>query len=369
MHPSLSNRVGISAVSVLEPSWVLSNDWFPGMARKFVHHTGIESRPVSCHDEVTMAAQSVKKLQRETGCDLRDCAAVVFLSPSFVPPTVAKKHLDRSQARRESLRRAAKRVVRRLGIADCPTYGLNWFCSGYAKALELVQRRVTREVRLQSHQFILVVIANRISRITNYGCLQTGPLFGDMATTTLLSRIDSPKYPVHFELMFARAEKQPAKGAFFDFQVGRDLPVPTPDGGRSHAAERLVFSLDGMGIADAAPRAMASAVGQALEATGTSPGDIQFVLPHQAGTGIVRFTAMKLETMGVRGEVLNGFTSKVGNVSSCSIPYALQQSWSRVSGLIACPTAAVGAPGLAEVSQGCILLRSTPLHTAAVRAA
>lgn len=369
MRPSLSNRVGISAVSVLEPSWVLKNDWFEGMARKFVHHTGIEARPVSCHDEVTMAVQSVKKLQRETGCDLRDCAAVVFLSPSFVPLAVANKHLDRSLARRESLHRAAKRLTRRLGLADCPTYRLNWFCSGYARAMELVQRRVAREVRLQPHQFILIVIANRISRITNYGCRQTGPLFGDMATATLLARVDSPKYPVHFELVFAQAEKQPAKGVFFDFQLRRDLPVPTPQGGRSQESERLVFSLDGMGIADAAPRAMAGAVAKALEATDTSPEDLQFVLPHQAGTGIVRFTAMQLEKLGVHGEVINGFTKQVGNVSSCSIPYALKQSWNRLSGLIACPTAAVGNPGMAEVSQGCILLRTTPRHAAGARAA
>jgi hypothetical protein len=78
---------------------------------------------------------------------------------------------------------------------------------------------------------------------------------------------------------------------------------------------------------------------------------------------------MKLETAGIRGEVVNGLTQHIGNVSSCSIPYALKKNWPRLSSFIACPTAAVGSPGAKEVSQGCILLRATPLHEQRRRAA
>ena len=140
------------------------------------------------------------------------------------------------------------------------------------------------------------------------------------------------------------------------------MPVPQADGGVRHAEQRVVFSLNGMAIADLAPRAMSSAVTKALAATDTRGEDVRFVVPHQAGAGIVRFTGMKLETAGVRGELINGLTQKIGNVSSCSIPFALKSTWQRLAGLIACPTVAVGSPGIAEVSQGCILLRATPLH-------
>ena len=94
-----------------------------------------------------------------------------------------------------------------------------------------------------------------------------------------------------------------------------------------------------------------------LQTTGLRPEDVQFVVPHQAGTAIVRLAAMKLEEIGVRGAVINGLTSQVGNVSSCSVPYALKKAWDDLDGTIACPTAGVGTPGKAEVSQGCILLR------------
>jgi 3-oxoacyl-[acyl-carrier-protein] synthase III len=160
----------------------------------------------------------------------------------------------------------------------------------------------------------------------------------------------------------ADAEKQPVPKAAFDFHVRDHVPVPAPDGGTAHHAARLVYSLDGMAIAEIAPRAMSAAVAKALAESGIAPGDVSFVVPHQAGTGIVRFAGMKLDELGVNGELVNGLTRRTGNVSACSVPHALRETWSRLSGLIACPTAAVGSPGRPEALQGCVLLRSTPHH-------
>ena len=358
-----SDRIGIAAIAIHQPAWSLANDWYGEIIpRKFVHHTGIESRLVSLEDEVTMAVRAAKNLQQETACDFGQCAGVIFASPSFVPPDAARKHLSGSQLREESLKRAARRVVRRLGIPQCPAVGINWFCSGYSRALALASRRLVPAVNLQPEQFVLVITSSRISRITDYSCKQSGALFGDLATATLLSRSDSSRYPVHFELLHADARKQPADGVYFDFHRRQNVLAPAEGGGRSIEAERLVFSLDGMGIAEVAPRAMASATASALEAAAIRSEDVRFVIPHQAGAGIVRFTAAKLDTLGIRGEVVNGLTAKVGNVSSGSIPYALKERWQTLGGTIACPTAAVGNPGKREVSQGCILLRATPLH-------
>jgi predicted naringenin-chalcone synthase len=114
-----------------------------------------------------------------------------------------------------------------------------------------------------------------------------------------------------------------------------------------------------LGIADIAPRAMAAAVSEALQAVGVAPDQVQHVVPHQAGTGILRLASLKLQQLGIQAEVVNGITSEVGNVSSSSIPYALKQKWDTLDGLIACPTAAVGSPGKPEVSKGCILLETT----------
>lgn len=363
MDEALSARLGIAAISVYEPPWVLDNAWFGDtIPRKFVHHTGIEARPVSLEDEVTMGVQAVRALQRDTGCDLKDCAGVVFASPSYVPLTVARRLLDPQRAEQERLRRAAKTLVRRVGIPECRAVGLNWFCSGYSRAMSVACGRLAPKLKLDAHQYVVVITASRISRITDYGCKQTAGLFGDLATATLLAPCDSRKHPVHFEVLYAAAQKQRTEAAYFDFQWRQQVPHPRSDGGKAVATERLVFSLDGMGIADIAPRAMAAETLAATSACGLTNDDLSFVVPHQAGAGIVRFTATKLESSGVKAEVINGLTKSVGNVSACSIPYALKATWNRLAGIIACPTAAVGSPGQREVSQGCVLLRATPLH-------
>ena len=328
MDETPAGQIGISAIATYEPPWVLGNDWFGDtIPRKFVHHTGIETRPISLEDEVTMGTRVVRNLQREGGCDLNDCAALIFVSPSFVPLSAARRLLDPERVEQERLRRAAQQLARRLGNLDCLASGLNWFCSGFSRAVAVASRRIAPRLALGPNQFILVVTVSRISRITDYGCKQTAGLFGDLATATLLAPCDSRKYPVHFDVLHADAEKQPVDAAYFDFHLRQNVPAPRADGGVQHVQERVVFSLNGMAIADVAPRAMSSAVTKSLAATGIRGEDIRFVIPHQAGTGIVRFTGMKLEAAGVRGELINGFTKHIGNVSSCSIPYALKKSW------------------------------------------
>jgi len=363
MKASMNFPLGISAIAIHQPSWELENDWFGDtMPRKFSHHTGIEARGISLDDEVTMGLHAVRRLQRETGCNLADCRGIVFVSPSFIPASVARKHLAPDAVERERPSRAARQLARSLGIRQCRTIGLNWFCCGYSRALAVVTRRWAPRLSLHRDEYLLVVASSRISRITDYSCRQTAGLFGDMASATLLAPTTALRHPVHFKIVHADAEKQPAERPTFDFHVRPQVLFPAADGGRAHADERLVYSLDGMAIADIAPRAMSAAVAKALAATGLAGGDVNFAVPHQAGSGIVRFTGMKLEDYDVRGELINGLTRRTGNVSACSIPHALKETWGRLSGLIACPTAAVGSPGKPEVLQGCVLLRSTPVH-------
>lgn len=353
--------LGISAIATYEPAWKLPNQWFADrIARKFVQHTGTQSRAISNEDEVAMALQAVASLRRESPCDLRDCGGIVFVSPSFLPPSVAARFLAPEHRRSESVQQAARSFARRLGVSGCAVVGMNWFCSGYAKAMATVQGRIVPAVKLERDQFVLVITATRISRITDFGCAQTAPLFGDLATATLVARSDSARYPVHFKLLSACAAKEPTPQSYFDFALRDNVLLPTHDGGQGQAPQRVVFSLDGLGIADVAPRAMASAVCEALEAQGLSKDQVRHVVPHQAGTGILRLAALKLEQLGIKGELINGITSDVGNVSSSSIPYALKQKWHALDGLVACPTAAVGSPGKPEVSKGCILLDASP---------
>jgi 3-oxoacyl-[acyl-carrier-protein] synthase III len=361
-----SPRIGISAIGIYEPPWVLDNAWFESiLPRKFVHHTGIESRRISLENEVTMGIRAVQGLRSQIDFDLDKCAGVVLASSSLVPGFIARKYPEEERIQRQRADRAARLFVKRLGIPLARVIGINWGCSGYAKALSIARRFILPEVHLEEDQFLLVATVNRSSKSLDYACKQTAGLFGDLAEVTLLARSDSRKYPVHFDLVFAGAETQPVEGVYFNFHLRENVLVPTPEGGRAADPLRLVFSLDALGIADTAPRAMAMIAARALRAAGIAPADVQFVVPHQAGTGIVRLAAMKLEEIGICGEVINGMTREVGNVVSSSVPYALKKTWDRLHGVIVCPTAGVGNPGDARVSQGCVVLRATEFHRTA----
>ena len=351
--------LGISAIATYRPDFSLPNAWYESlMARKFVKHTGIESRAISVEDEVQLAVRSVERLSCQARCDLSNCAGIIFVAPSMIPQSVASKHMTREAARQEQPTRAAYRFAESLGIQPRKVIGINGFCSGYAKAMKMLLTRVAPAVELSKHEFLLVVTSSQISRITDFACKQSGALFGDFATATMVSRVDSIKYPVRLEILDASYTTQRTSKAFFDFHVKQDVLSPTQDGGRQFVAEKTVFSLDGMGIADTAPRAMANAAAQLAQANHIAPDEINAIVPHQAGEGILRLTGMKLEEAGFTAKPVCGLISEVGNVSSGSVPFALSRMWDQLEGNILCPVAAVGAPGKAEVSQGCILLRS-----------
>jgi 3-oxoacyl-[acyl-carrier-protein] synthase III len=352
------HRVGIAAIGCYQPDWTLNNDWYqPNMPRKFTHHTGICSRRISDEDEVALAAHAIDELSHQVPLRWKDCAALVVTCPSLIPPSIAHRHLDRAAARREQPTRLAHALSQRLGIAPRRVLGINAFCSGYARALSLVLHTLHARQGLGRDEFILVVTTNRISRITDFACPQSGALFGDLATATLIARCDSPQHRVRFEVIDAWYAKRPSAKPYFGFDLRSSVLVPTRAGGRQIEPNRLVFTLDGMGIAETAPPAMADAAIQVLQRNRINASNIRFVVPHQAGAGIVRFTQIKLETVGITAEVVNGLTRDVGNVSSGSVPFALKQYWSKLHGNILCPVAAVGSPGKPEVSEGCILLR------------
>ena len=355
--------VGINAISIFRPPWVLSNDWFDSIPRKFVKHTGILNRHVSNRDEVELAVEATNKLISETSCDLGDCAGIVFTSPSYVPINVAREFMDEDQLEKEQLDAAANLFAQRMQIRPRVVIADNTYCAGYASALSIVRNTVNPLIKLQKNEFVLVLTSSRISRITDYSCSQSSALFGDLATATIISRLDSDKYPARFELVAVNVEEKAMNRSFFQFRLQHNVLAPTQEGGKRFHKDRVVFLLDGMGIADAAPRAMANASSELLSETRWRHEDIDYIVPHQAGSAIVRLAEMKLRESGFTCRVINDMTRDVGNVSSGSIPFTLHEKWAQLDGNILCPVASVGPPGKPAVMQGCIALRSTTSHS------
>ena len=73
-----------------------------------------------------MGLRAVERLQRESNCDLRDCVALIFVSPSIVSRSLARDYLDEQQAWLRSTQHAAREFARRLGVSAEHVYGINW---------------------------------------------------------------------------------------------------------------------------------------------------------------------------------------------------------------------------------------------------
>ena len=359
VHPQ---TIGISAIAIYEPPWMLWNDWFSDiLPRKFVQHTGILSRHISMEDEVAIGIRAVENLQREVNCDLQDCVAVVFVSPSIVHGSIARQYLDKQQDWLKSTNRAAREFVRRLGIPAANVYGINWGCSGYSKALSIVRRHILPSLRLRQNQFVMVVTASRISRITDYGCKQTAPLFGDLATVTILSPIDSEKYPVHFDLIFAGAGMRPAESVFFDYHLLENVVVPTPEGGEAVPHVGSCSRSTDLGLPTLRPVPWPAPLRRRSAACVSVPKRYSFSSPsgrdqHRASHG----NEIGGDRRPRRSDQWVDKRRRQRQFVLRSL--CLTETWNRLRGTIVCPTAGVGHPGDAEVSQGCIILQATESH-------
>jgi 3-oxoacyl-[acyl-carrier-protein] synthase-3 len=94
----------------------------------------------------------------------------------------------------------------------------------------------------------------------------------------------------------------------------------TPEG---LAENRDKVFMVGSDIFKIAVKNLTSASRAALEAAGMSPGDVKWVVPHQANLRIIAQVAMRLD-IPLERFVLN--IESYGNTSSASIPLALDEA-------------------------------------------
>ena len=82
---------------------------------------------------------------------------------------------------------------------------------------------------------------------------------------------------------------RPVDGVFFDFHLRDNVVVPKIDGGRAIEPRRLVFSMDMMGLGDGRRRGRwPMRPPKPSKRLDIRPSEVDFVVPHQAGTSVVR---------------------------------------------------------------------------------
>ncbi|HEY2147310.1 MAG TPA: hypothetical protein VGH32_05195 [Pirellulales bacterium] len=409
----------------------LPNDWFESreiVGRKFVAHTGITSRGISFLSEQEMALRAIENLKLQTGFDVSDCAGLILSSSSLVPSdqpdwrrdclralgrwdelheriapaTGLSQELLRSLEWSDDFKdwRGIRRLALRIGMSEeqlgklersylrelgsvedttaaiacelalpsAQARGLNWGCSGYVRGWQALEDDLIRAARPTSEQFFLLVTVGRTSKFTDFAASDTGALFGDFATATLITHRENPLHPPRLLLRHASTALAETRSlstdaallgeALFDYERRTDVLTPTPDGGDERMPERLCWTMDGVGVMYAAGPAMAGAVDRALDGLHIDASGIEWLLGHQPGRKVMERAAGELRKQGYRGQLPLGLTATTGNISCSSIPHALASHWDQLDGLIACPAIGMYAPGSRFMSQGCLVFEA-----------
>ncbi len=252
--------------------------------------TGIRERRMAADGELTSdlggnAAEEALAMAGLSGADL-DLIVCATATPDETFPATAT------------------RIQERLGMCQGAAFDVQAVCAGFIYALAVADNFV----RLGQAQSALVIGAETFSRILDYEDRSTCVLFGDGAGAVVLQAaegngaIESGVLSTHL------------------YSDGRHHDALYVDGGPSSTGTVGHVRMEGREVFRHAVVRMAEAIDAALTANGLNPGDIDWMVPHQANLRIIEAMARRLNLPQDRVVVT---VDRHANTSAASIPLAL----------------------------------------------
>lgn len=274
------------------PEKVITNDDLSQMVETndewITQRVGIKTRHV-CTDETTgyLAAQAAKKAIEAANIepDTLDLIIASTVSSDSICPTVGG-------------------IVQMETGATCPAFDLNSACSGFLFALE------TAAAYFETGRYkrILVVGAEKISRMVDYTDRNTCVIFGDGAGAAVLEKGDG---------YIASKLKTIGSDSVISIPSSESLsPFNTMKTGGEY------IRMKGQETFKFAVNAMTDDIKDLLNENNLDIKDIAYIVPHQANIRIIRFAAKKL---GIDEDRVVCNIEKYGNTSSASVALALDE--------------------------------------------
>jgi 3-oxoacyl-[acyl-carrier-protein] synthase-3 len=199
----------------------------------------------------------------------------------------------------------ATQIQAALGITHGVAFDLQAVCSGFVFALATADKFL----RSGSHKRALVIGAETFSRIIDWEDRTTCVLFGDGAGAMVI-------------------EARPSSGAMSERGIltthlrsdGRHRDKLHVDGGPSATRTVGHLRMEGKEVFKFAVGKVTDVVADAFAATGITPEELDWFVPHQANRRIIDMSAQKL---GIAPEKVIATVHLHGNTSAASIPLAL----------------------------------------------
>ena len=268
----------------------------------------------------------------ETTADLACIAAERALENGGVSPAELDFIICATVSADDASPAVACMVQKHIG-ADCPAMDVNSACSGFIFALETAAGFFA----MKKAKKILVIGAERMSRILDWTDRSTCIIFGDGAGAVLLGEGDS-----------YIASRLVTKGGDDVIKIP-NFPGTSPFF-RGEAQKPYVL-MDGPKTFKYAVNTMSGDLTAVMEDAGIKGEELAFVIPHQANARIIRAAAKRA---GIPEERFFVNIEKYGNTSAASIPIALDEL-NRAGGLKPGDCLALCAYGGGLSSAACIL--------------
>ncbi|MED3661822.1 beta-ketoacyl-ACP synthase III [Ureibacillus sp. FSL K6-8385] len=242
--------------------------------------TGIEERRIAREDEDTsdMAYKAAKKALENAGISPEQIGLILVatVTPDRAFPSVACQ------------------IQEKLGAVNAAAMDLSAACSGFIYALATAKLFVESN----NYDYVLVVGAEKLSKITDWKDRNTAVLFGDGASAAVVGKVSEGRGILAFEL-----------GA--DGSGGKYL----------HMNDENFIYMNGREVFKFAVRQMGATALSVIEKAGLSKEDVDFLVPHQANIRIMEAARERLE---LSEDKLSKRIHKYGNTSSSSIGIALK---------------------------------------------
>lgn len=243
--------------------------------------TGIEERRIASDDLDTsdMAYYASEQAIRDAGISPTDIDLILIatVTPDKPFPTVACM------------------LQERLGATKAAAMDVSAACAGFMYGVITAKQFIDTGV----YKHVLVVGAEKLSKITDWTDRNTCVLFGDGAGAAVIGNV---------------SEERGIKS----FELGAD-----GGGGKYLQQEEKFIQMNGREVFKFAVRQMPESSLNVVKQAGLNKEDVDYLIPHQANIRIMEAARNKLD---IPVEKMNTSVKKYGNTSSASIAIALAEA-------------------------------------------
>ena len=297
----LAKSVGIIGTGSYLPEKVLTNFDLEKMVDTsnewIIKRTGISERRILDEDvpSYSMGIEAAKRAIENANLQAEDIDLIVYatITDDYYTPS------------------AACIVQGAIGACNATAFDVNAACTGFIYALVVAQQFIASG----QYKHALVIGCEALSKITDWKDRNTCVLFGDGAGAVVLGQVDEG-----FGILNSFLGSDGSSAMVLN---APSLYISEEEKEKRQNDKLNSLWMDGTEVFKFAVKTMSSATLKVLEELNMSIDDLQHIFPHQANTRIIDGAIKKL---GISDDKLYYIIHKYGNISSASVPVALDEA-------------------------------------------